>query len=116
MSSILELYEGAGVSQVGLGVSGPGEEAAAEADGGLHPSSPRICPKPILNRRRIEAAFPGFRRRIGFKGFLVLCFVGRGFPSGQRGGTQDPVAQAYVGSNPTPRTLGWKQRTSEDLL
>ena len=31
--------------------------------------------------------------------------VGRGFPSGQRGGTQDPVAQASEGSNPSPRTF-----------
>ena len=29
----------------------------------------------------------------------------RGFPSGQRGGTQDPVAQASEGSNPSPRTF-----------
>jgi len=30
--------------------------------------------------------------------------AGRGFPSGQRGGTQDPLAQAFEGSNPSPRT------------
>ena len=31
--------------------------------------------------------------------------VGRGFPSGQRGGTQDPVVQASEGSNPSLRTF-----------
>ena len=34
---------------------------------------------------------------------------GRGFPSGQRGGTQDPVAQASEGSNPSPRTFFLKK-------
>ena len=34
------------------------------------------------------------------------CGGGRGFPSGQRGGTQDPVVQASEGSNPSPRILG----------
>jgi len=29
----------------------------------------------------------------------------RGFPSGQRGRTQDPLAQAFEGSNPSPRTF-----------
>jgi integrase len=29
----------------------------------------------------------------------------RGFPSGQRGGAQDPIAKAFEGSNPSPRTL-----------
>ena len=28
----------------------------------------------------------------------------RGFPSGQRGGAQDPIAKAFEGSNPSPRT------------
>ena len=32
-----------------------------------------------------------------------MLLGGRGFPSGQRGGTQDPVAQASEGSNPSPR-------------
>jgi hypothetical protein len=43
--------------------------------------------------------------RIGFKGFVGLCWVGRGFPSGLRGGTQDPVAEAFEGSNPSPRIV-----------
>jgi integrase len=34
-----------------------------------------------------------------------VYFGGRGFPSGQRGGTQDPVAKASEGSNPSPRTF-----------
>ena len=39
--------------------------------------------------------------------------AGRGFPSGQRGGTQDPLAQAFEGSNPSPRT---KEQTPENLI
>ena len=39
----------------------------------------------------------------GFKRLAAVCFWARGFPSGQRGGTQDPVAQASEGSNPSPR-------------
>jgi hypothetical protein len=34
----------------------------------------------------------------------LVSLMGRGFPSGQRGGTQDPLAQAFEGSNPSPRT------------
>ena len=29
----------------------------------------------------------------------------RGFPRGQRGGAQDPIAKAFEGSNPSPRTF-----------
>ena len=36
----------------------------------------------------------------------LVSLMGRGFPSGQRGGTQDPLAQAFEGSNPSPRTNG----------
>jgi len=39
--------------------------------------------------------------------------AGRGFPSGQRGGTQDPLAQAFEGSNPSPRTF---RQTPENLI
>ena len=42
--------------------------------------------------------------------------VERGFPSGQRGGTQDPVAQASEGSNPSPRTFSSSPQKFEEYL
>ena len=45
-----------------------------------------------------------------------MLLGGRGFPSGQRGGTQDPVAQASEGSNPSPRTYDPSLCTFEEYL